>query len=98
MRRMESIEFKGTCMMQAWYDEIEKECKEHRGNCEQCPLKCYITNGDVIKAMFPNSRVDVGLDKAYFYTTYDCSDEDFDKYAVFDKNWWNAPYKAESEG
>lgn len=36
-RRAESED---TCMMQAWYDEIEKECKEHSGNCEQCPLKC----------------------------------------------------------
>lgn len=48
-----------------------------------------MTNGDVIKGMFPKREViehDTYIEVAW--------GEGMDE---FDKNWWNAPYKAESE-
>ena len=46
------------------------------------------TNGDVIKALFPNKLklVEVIGDACVYYDLM-----------RFDKNWWNAPYKADSE-
>ncbi len=40
------------------------------------------TNGDIIKIIFPNMKVDVsgGVIKS-------------DRYTQFDLSWWNAPYK-----
>ena len=40
------------------------------------------TNGDVIKIIFPNMKVDIsgGVVKS-------------DRYTQFDLSWWNAPYK-----
>lgn len=46
-----------------------------RGFCVE--IAGNLTNGDVIKAVFPN-------------------EPDFRN--DFDEDWWNAPYKAESEG
>ena len=49
------------------------------------------TNGDIIKALFPNVKIiDNGFtiewrENGKFITTFDGND------------WWNAPYKAESE-
>ena len=43
------------------------------------------TNGDVIMGMFPNCRPCIGTEIV---------DTDI---AVFEAEWWNAPYKAESE-
>lgn len=40
------------------------------------------TNGDVIKALFPDAG------QPHFYGV---------KNGCFDADWWNAPYKAESE-
>jgi hypothetical protein len=49
------------------------------------------TNGDVIKVMFPYAKiryyityVEIKLEK--YYGQYDTG-------LLFDKNWWNAPYK-----
>ena len=47
-----------------------------------------LTNGEVMMKMFPNNRVDIVLGKVYFYT-HDDEDEDFDKYVIFDLDWWN---------
>lgn len=49
------------------------------------PLPQNATNGDVIKAVFPNEH----FMEMYAYVA--CG------FTLFDKNWWNAPYKAESE-
>lgn len=40
------------------------------------------TNGDIIKIIFPNMKVDIsgGVVKS-------------DRYTQFDLSWWNAPYK-----
>ena len=48
------------------------------------------TNGDMIKSMFPNIRLSYNSlgDRAIF---------DGDHY-IASTDWWDAPYKAESEG
>ena len=55
------------------------------------------TNGDMIKAMFPNATFMIGEEKdeqgtknLYVYT------DDFEGFAV-DLDWWNAPYKERVE-
>ena len=47
-----------------------------------------MTNGDAIKAMFPNANI---WGHNYMYM------EDEVYLHKFDADWWNAPYKAESE-
>ena len=56
------------------------------------------TNGDVMKIMFPNIeaneiKTNTGgfIDVKYLDTTDACDS------TAFRKDWWNAPYKAESE-
>ena len=52
------------------------------------------TNGDVIKLLFPQIEVKtVNLLVEVFYLDSNDRDTETDFYA----NWWNAPYKAESE-
>jgi hypothetical protein len=50
-----------------------------------------VTNGDMIKAVFPSSEVRETMDDLVHYT--------LDGYvgAYTPKDWWNAPYKRESE-
>ena len=55
------------------------------------------TNGDMVKAMFPNATFMIGEEKdeqgtknLYVYT------DDFEGFAV-DLDWWNSPYKKEVE-
>ena len=50
------------------------------------------TNGDMIKIMFPSSEVRETMDDLVHYTL----DGYVGDYTT--KDWWNAPYKAESEG
>lgn len=48
------------------------------------------TNGDIIKALFPNKQfVSICSNRIYDFTT--------DNKIDCDLEWWNAPYKAESE-
>jgi hypothetical protein len=50
------------------------------------------TNGDMIKAMFPRAKIRINSYtwcvevKLKYHTQYDTG-------LLFDKNWWNAPYK-----
>jgi hypothetical protein len=54
-----------------------------------------MTNGEVIKALFPNGKV-IECDEA---TGYEQMLDDENSYCSwFDSLWWNAPYKEESEG
>ena len=55
-----------------------------------------LTNGDVIKALFPKSAVTEtqGLVPRVCFELH--SGEQCTSF--FDAKWWNAPYKAESEG
>ena len=45
-----------------------------------------LTNGDMIKAMFPNERIG---------HCEDCTD--LGDIATFDDDWWNAPYREDGE-
>lgn len=47
------------------------------------------TNGDIIKALFPNAEINYGLNGIVGVK--------FIHMTVFDLDWWNAPYKTESE-
>ena len=56
-----------------------------------------ITNGDMIKAMFPYIKVE---DKCSMYYSVNIENLSSDKglnTVGFRKDWWNAPYKTESE-
>lgn len=55
------------------------------------PIPDNATNGDMIKAMFPN--VDIVIHNITVYMIFDMRSNAIS----FDLNWWNAPYKAESE-
>lgn len=50
------------------------------------------TNGDMIKAMFPNAWKSNYIDSDNKCTLYIGDDE-----LEVDIDWWNAPYKTESE-
>ena len=54
-------------------------------------LSVWLTNGDVIKALFPSSEVRESLDDLVHYTL----DGYVGNYTT--KDWWNAPYKKEVE-
>ena len=51
------------------------------------------TNGDMIRAMFPNAKIyaSQSLKSVNVVTEYGLDAQ------VFDLSWWNAPYKSESE-
>lgn len=53
-----------------------------------------MTNGEVIQALFPNSKTEtISFNGIRLYI----DDEVHTKIADFTYRWWNAPYKAESE-
>ena len=53
-----------------------------------------LTNGDVIKAMFPNALRSDYIENDM--TTIYLQDKNENEMVV-SEDWWNAPYKAESE-
>ena len=59
------------------------------------------TNGDIIKAIFPNARVEaifpIGNCDEVFYIPIEKVDGVTNEMRVM-KSWWDAPYKGESEG
>lgn len=74
------------------YDVVLKEDIDEAPTVEAIPISKDATNGDMIKAMFPNVKVR-------------CSDiGDFITYTIdgivgntVEIAWWNAPYKREEE-
>ena len=68
-----------------------EKVKQAKEEIEQLPIPNNATNGDIIKAMFDIEIVD---DFAFSYGIK-LTDSN---YVQFNKDWWNAPYKAESEG
>lgn len=64
---------------------------------DDCPIKAEIpknaTNGDVIKAMFPNAeykdRHNITIDKR------NSENGELQLTGMADKEWWNAPYRRE---
>ena len=85
-----------------------KSCRyQNDGNCtnakryEDCILRDMVeipqnaTNGDMIKAMFPNLQVvDVGIHRIVVIFG-DCHNMMYRN--SYDEDWWNAPYKADKE-
>ena len=57
------------------------------------PIPKGATNGDMIKAMFPNIRIE-NFGKALII--FGMASEG-DMYVCFDLDWWNAPYKREEQ-
>lgn len=47
-----------------------------------------VTNGDVIKTMFPHYDIEVNEQKNYVYIFYDSF------YTTYPLRWWLEPYKA----
>ena len=47
------------------------------------------TNGDIIKAMFPNAKANVFVKEVGV--------KGLDTYSTFTKKWWNAPYEGGKE-
>ncbi len=62
------------------FDNAISEMQKDRFCVNAITISENTTNGDVIKALFPNEDDFNDGHGAYFY-----------------KDWWNAPYKAESE-
>lgn len=64
------------------------------------------TNGDMIKAMFPNAKYQhiiklSGVNYMMIYGInglYDNQGNWCDREVSFNDDWWNSPYKTESEG
>ena len=48
-----------------------------------------MTNGDVMKALFPNCVV--------YYADHGVVNTNINYYTTFSASWWNAPYKKEEE-
>lgn len=59
-------------------------------------IKPSVTNGEIFQAIFPNASVFENQDnESYPYIdVFLCGDKDMNCYR---KDWWNAPYKTESE-
>ena len=64
---------------------------EYRPFLKKITVLNGMTNGDVIKAMFPNSQLHKESDYIYLTIQNGVYLEDRDS------NWWNAPYKREVE-
>ena len=53
-------------------------------------IKNRATNGDVVKAAFPNAKIVETDLEVFLYTGTREKDEDIQ---IFDTEWWNAPYQ-----
>lgn len=70
--------------------EIEV-CADCDWRTKRYKIPKFATNGDVIKALFPNLK----HTKIITNGVYECHIDH--KRHSFDYSWWNAPYKSESE-
>ena len=57
------------------------------------PIPEDATNGDVIKAMFPNTNIEYWAE----YSTYNVEFPNDNDVKHFSYDWWNAKYKGVSE-
>lgn len=77
---------------------MNKDCDEFDMWCKNRLIKNDIysaifegmTNGEVIRALFPNLYSYDGVDYVLLYLSGFCGGK-------IEKKWWDAPYKAESE-
>lgn len=77
------------------YDDLsmELEVLDRQPLVSAIPISDKMTNGDMIKAMFPN--VECREDR--LGNVFVISDAQLG-YIVFRESWWNAPYRKEREG
>jgi hypothetical protein len=77
-----------------WVNKEEKRVFNNKNACTPIYVPKGATNGDMIKAMFPNGkeydndgdvRYEIEIDFDYSFCSY------------FDGVWWNSPYKKEVE-
>ena len=73
-------------LIKAIAEEIAKAMVENIGNRE-------ITNGEVLKALFPNMKVHEYIEKVVLNGLGD----EFQIQSMAWKNWWDSPYKGVSE-
>lgn len=55
------------------------------------PIPDGATNGDMIKAMFPNALISKDIDCYVVEIEYDNWDSSFKR--TYPQDWWNAPYE-----
>jgi hypothetical protein len=76
------------------YDDVsvEFEVLDRQPLVSAIPIPEGATNGDMIKAMFPNAKVRT-IYYTYFVEVKLEYHSQYDPGLLFDKKWWNAPYK-----
>lgn len=81
------------------YDDVSMEFDvlDNQPTVNAIPIQKDATNGDMIKAMFPNAQIDYHeksdlVDRYVIVYIKDC-----DTCQDYSYDWWNAPYR-ESEG
>jgi hypothetical protein len=75
-------------------DEVE-DIMSDLPNADVIPIPEGATNGDMIKAMFPNVIIEESTD--VFHLKYETVNSDPLFCVQVSKKWWNAPYKKEVE-
>lgn len=70
-------------------NKSDREVVESCAEIKVIPIPPRATNGDMIKALFPNCEIMATDDKFYYM--------ELDSYIPVPiyKNWWNAPYRKE---
>ena len=76
-----------SCLDLDRYDDTEEFCNEVK---ELPPAFEGMTNGEVIQALFPNADYESRANFMHITSANICG-------VTFFWDWWNAPYKAESE-
>ena len=73
------------------YDDVSMEFDvlDSQLTVNAIPIPDGATNGDMIMAMFPNSKVSVFVKEVGV--------KGLDTYSTFTKKWWNAPYEGGKE-
>ncbi len=72
--------------------DVDKDCKEAEQESKTIPIPKNATNGDMIKAMFPRTKIRWITQNRIGITV----ENNQDYITEFELDWWNAPYK-ESE-
>lgn len=69
---------------------------EHEPTADVVEIPEGATNGDMVKAMFPNCEQKEHINNGYFEMYFD-GDFGNASYMRVSKDWWDAPYKKEVE-
>lgn len=80
------------------YDDVSMELDvlDRQPSINAIPIPENATNGDVIKALFPNCEQKEPMYNGYFEKYFD-NDLENASYMRVSKDWWNLPYKKEVE-